>query len=294
MLHPLLPVFICVADCGSFHKAAERLYLSPPAVMKQINTLERQLELTLFDRSSRGIRLTAAGQVIYRHARVLTDYCSQAMEEARRQAGAAEKVFCIGTSLLNPCKPFMDLWQRVGREFPGYRLHIVPFEDDHRGILAEIEALGEKYDFLVAACDSALWLSRCHFQRLGSYPICCAVNRDHRLAGREELTVEDLAGETVLLGRAGDAAAVDAARRELEERGDVQLEDLPQFYDMEVFNRCAWAQGVLLTLSCWKDVHPGLVTLPVRWEHAVPYGLLYPREAGADVRKFLSLLQPGG
>ena len=119
MLHPLLPVFICVADCGSFHKAAERLYLSPPAVMKQINTLERQLELTLFDRSSRGIRLTAAGQVIYRHARVLTDYCSQAMEEARRQAGAAEKVFCIGTSLLNPCKPFMDLWQRVGREFPG-------------------------------------------------------------------------------------------------------------------------------------------------------------------------------
>ena len=47
MYNPLLTAFVCAADCGSFTKAAEKLYLSPTAVMKQINTLESHLQLQL-------------------------------------------------------------------------------------------------------------------------------------------------------------------------------------------------------------------------------------------------------
>ena len=43
MYNPLLDTFLMSADCGSFTKAADRLYISPTAVMKQINTLEKQL-----------------------------------------------------------------------------------------------------------------------------------------------------------------------------------------------------------------------------------------------------------
>ena len=39
-------------------------------------------------------------------------------------------------------------------EFPEYKLHLVPFEDDHEGILSEIGKLGEKFDFLIGVCDS--------------------------------------------------------------------------------------------------------------------------------------------
>ena len=141
-----LSIFVCVADCGSFNKAAERLYVSPPSVMKQINALEKHLGIKLFDRTNQGISLTEAGQVIYRHAQFLFDYSEKAIEEARRRAATVQTTFRIGSSLLNPCKPFMDLWYQVNREFPNHKLHIVPFEDDHRGILSEIAALGEKYD----------------------------------------------------------------------------------------------------------------------------------------------------
>lgn len=48
----------------------------------------------------------------------------------------------MGTSLLNPAKPFMDLWYKVNQSFPDYKLHLVPFEDNHEGILSEIEKLG--------------------------------------------------------------------------------------------------------------------------------------------------------
>lgn len=62
-----------------------------------------------------------------------------------------------------------------------YTLQIVPFEDDHKGILSEISALGTKFDLLAGVCDSALWLDRCQFLPLGSYQHCVAVSREHSL-----------------------------------------------------------------------------------------------------------------
>ena len=61
MLNPNLKTFLCVADCGSFNRAAEKLSLSPPSVMKQINALEKHLELKVLERTSQGIRLTELG-----------------------------------------------------------------------------------------------------------------------------------------------------------------------------------------------------------------------------------------
>ena len=57
MYNPQLETFLKVADCGSFNKAAEELYISPTAVVKQINLLESSLDLQLFTRTHRGILL---------------------------------------------------------------------------------------------------------------------------------------------------------------------------------------------------------------------------------------------
>ena len=149
MFNPQLATFVCVADCGSFSQAAEKLYLSSTAVMKQLNALERHLELKLLERTRRGTVLTPAGEVIYRYARQMFADSDRALREARAAAQAARSAFCVGTSILNPCRPFMDLWYRFCGHFPGYQLHLVPYEDDHQGILGEIGALGEKFDFLM-------------------------------------------------------------------------------------------------------------------------------------------------
>lgn len=94
MYNHLLPTLICVADCGSFNKAAEKLYLSPPAVMKQINMLEKHLKLQLVERTMYGIRLTAAGQVIYQHAKQLFAYSEQVIAEAHHIADTAQIITC--------------------------------------------------------------------------------------------------------------------------------------------------------------------------------------------------------
>lgn len=288
MYNPILTTFIAVADCGSFTKAAQRLYISPTAVMKQINALEDLVGIKLIERTHNGVRLTKSGSVIYRDAKFIIDYSKKSIEEARKADIYYDTTFCVGTSLLNPAKPFMDIWYRVNKDFPNYKLHLVPFEDNHEGILSEIEKLGEKFDFLIGVCDSKEWLLRCNFLPLGRYKKMVAVPREHPLAKKERINIEDLYGETLMMVRRGDSGVNDFLRNDLEKNHPlINIEDTPQFYDLSVFNRCAETGNVLLTIECWQDVHPGLVSVPVNWDYSIPYGLLYSHEAPDDVLLFV-------
>lgn len=289
MFNPQLKAFVCVVDCGSFTKAAEKLFISSTAVMKQINSLEAHLGLKLLVRTTQGVQLTPAGDCIYKDAKFLFDYSKRSIENARRSMNVTDTTFRVGTSMLNPAKPFMDLWYRVSSEFPDYKLHLVPFEDDHEGILSEISQLGVKFDFLLAVCDSKLWLNQCNMLPLGHYKKMCAVSKEHPLAQKKHLNISDLYGETLMMVKQGDSKVNDILREDLNRNHPaIQIEDTPQFYDISVFNRCAETGKVLLVLECWQDIHPALVSIPVEWEYSSPYGLLYAANPSANVVKFIN------
>lgn len=292
MYHPLLNTFIAVADCGSFTKASEILFISPTAIMKQINSLEAHLDLKLVERTSAGVRLTPAGEIIYRDAKFIMEYSRKSIASAKAVLAENDTTFCVGTSLLNPAKPFMDIWYRVNQDFPEYKLHLVPFEDNCSGILSEIKKLGEKFDFLMGVCDSKKWLSLCNFLELGKYRKMIAVSREHPLASKKIIELEDLYGETLMMVQKGDSGVNDILRSDLEtNHPEIQIEDTQHFYDLSVFNRCAETRNVLLTIECWKDVHPGLITIPVHWNYTIPYGLLYSVNAPKDVLHFVEAVK---
>ena len=288
MYNPLLDTFLAVADCGSFTKAADKLFISPTAVMKKMNDFEEHLNLKLIDRTPAGIKLTPAGKVVYRDAKFIMDYSKKSIAAATAATLDYDTTFCVGTSLLNPAKPFMDLWYKVNASFPNYKLHLVPFEDNHEGILSEIKKLGEKFDFLIGVCDSRAWLSLCNFLPLGRYKKMIAVSRSHRLAGKKRVDIEDLYGETLMMVSRGDSGVNDFIRSDLEKNHpQIHIEDTTRFYDLSVFNRCADTGNILLTIECWRDVHPGLVSIPVNWDYSIPYGLLYSINADRDVLKLV-------
>lgn len=288
MYNYMLDTFISVAENGSFSKAAERLFMSPTAVMKQINSLEKQLDVQLFERNTSGIKITSAGNVILRDARFLISFSKKSIAEAKLAAKSAENIFCIGSSLLNPAKPFFDLWYKLNSSFHDFKLNMVPFEDNCDGILSEISALGEKFDFLIGVCDSKMWLDRCNMLELGHYRKMIAVPHEHRLAGRSSVDIEDLYGETLMMVKRGDSGLNDFLRNEIEKyHPKIKIENTQLFYDLSVFNRCVETGNILLTIECWRDVHPGLVTVPVNWDYIIPYGLLYSLEPTKNVSRFI-------
>lgn len=79
-----LKCFILVAENLSFARAAETLYISQPAVTKQINSLEQELGVTLFIRSTRHVELTPAGMSFYKDAKDIVLKSQMAIDRVQR------------------------------------------------------------------------------------------------------------------------------------------------------------------------------------------------------------------
>ena len=226
MYNRQIQTFVYASESGSFSKAAEKLYLTPASVMHQINALESRTGIKLLERTNLGVALTPAGRSIYKDAKRMIEEAGLAITRAKKIAGIEHHVMRVGTSLLNPCNPLIDLWEKIRNEITHFQMRIVPFTDDHANILSQIEALGEEFDLFVGACGSSQWLTRCNFYPLGSYHVCCAIPRKHRLAGKSRLTIEDLHAERLMLVKRGDSEGLDQLRDLLEkEHPQIQLVD---------------------------------------------------------------------
>lgn len=83
MISQQLKTFIHVADKGSLSKAAEDLFVTPASIMKQMNALEARLGATLLARTNQGIKLTKAGESIYKNAKEVIAMAEDAVQKAR-------------------------------------------------------------------------------------------------------------------------------------------------------------------------------------------------------------------
>jgi LysR family transcriptional regulator, transcriptional activator of the cysJI operon len=93
-----LRVFRIVAEELSFTRAAERLFLTQPAVTMQIKNLEEDLGLRLFDRTGQKIALTAAGRMLNDYARRIAELCTEAEQKLAAIKGETRGQLALGAS----------------------------------------------------------------------------------------------------------------------------------------------------------------------------------------------------
>ena len=209
MLSQQLQVFLTAADCGSFSKAAKKLFVTPASVMKYINTLENRLGVTLLKRSNQGIVLTAAGKSLYKDGKALFASAENAVARAKKAELSEGIIIRLGSSLLNPSSVLTDLWAPLRDQYPEYKFHIVPYEDTKEQILSVVSSLGDRIDLLVGAFNAKTMHEAANYLKLGNYQLCVAVPRGNHLASEKELTLQDLHGEHLMMVKSGDTELLD-------------------------------------------------------------------------------------
>lgn len=292
MYNPQLETFVCVVEAGSFNKAAERLYISPPAVIKQINLLEENLDIRLFIRTHRGLQMTEAGKSLYQDAKYIIQYCKDSVTRARNAMQESEEIIRIGTSMMTPAQILVDLWPRLQEYCPDIKFRLVPFENTPENAREILGNLGQNIDVVAGIFDETmLQLRRCAGLEISRESICCAVSIHHRLAVKERLTVNDLHGETLMLMRRNWSHYVDMLRDDLRENHpEISIEDF-DFYDVTAFNKCENNNCVLMAIENWKYVYPLLKILPVDWGYTIPFDLLHSPEPSPMVSRFLKAVE---
>lgn len=286
MISPQLETFVRAAELGSFSQAAEALGLSTPAVIKQMNALENALGLLLFERTHRGIRLTAAGASLLDDARYLIGYAAQSLDRARAAERKPERRLRIGTSLLTPSSFILRLWPKLPKALQSIRIELVPYENTPENAREILLNLGRNIDVVPGVYDETLLRLRdCRAVKLGESVLGLALPRSHPLAKRAAVTPQDLAGETVRLIRPGWSRATDQLRGLLSRPG-IRLETFDT-YRIEEFNRSASDGICLAAFELWKDVHPMLKFVPFSPDIRLNYGLLHAHNPSVLVREFL-------
>lgn len=292
MYNPQLDTFICVVEAGSFSKAADKLYISPPAVIKQINSLENNLGVQLFARTHRGLVVTAAGESLYQDAKYMVNYSKEAIERAKEAGNDEDDVIRVGISPMTPPQVFVELWPRIQEQYPNVKFKLVPFENTPENAREILANLGQNIDVIAGIFDETmLELRKCNGVELSREPFCVAVALHHRLAGKKVLTPEDLKGERLLMMRKGWSCYVDALKAELTEKyPEITIADF-DFYNVDIFNRCENSNDMLLAIKSWESVHPLMKILPVEWDYKMPYGLLYAKDPSEKVEKLVRTVE---
>jgi DNA-binding transcriptional LysR family regulator len=183
-----LRYFVAVATAGSITRAAQGLFISQPALSKQIRALENQLRIPLFERLPRQLRLTAAGEeLLPRARRLLAEW--EADQQALAQKANCSVVVGMHTS---PGRGLMPaIRARLLEQCPEVRLEIrqMPWSDPTAGLAAGTvdlafvwSPLAPPYRRLTVAREARL----------------VALPRTHRLAHRRTVTMADLLDEPFL------------------------------------------------------------------------------------------------
>lgn len=120
----LLRYFIAVAEEGSLTRAAERLFVSQPALTKQIKQLETQLGVRLFTRSRVGMTLTEPGEALAERVPILLADWNQALQETRRSARQAARVLRIGFLASAANEATQGIIADFARRRPGWRVNM--------------------------------------------------------------------------------------------------------------------------------------------------------------------------
>ncbi|MGD8578045.1 MAG: LysR substrate-binding domain-containing protein, partial [Lysobacterales bacterium] len=188
-----LQYFVKLADLRHFSKAADACFVSQPTLSTQIKKLEEELGVQLVERSPKQIMLTQVGEEIAQRARLVLSDIEQIRAVARRSGDPASGVLRLG--LFPTLAPYYlpHVVPSVRKLYPRLRLQLA--EEKTEDILRMLHH-GELDAALLALPVSGEGLE---IEILFKEPFVLALPDDHPLAGRGNITMDDLQGSELLL-----------------------------------------------------------------------------------------------
>jgi len=186
-----LKYFVAVADHGSFTSAAEWLGVSASTLTRSVSTLEDNLGLTLFERSTRGVMLAPAAAPVLEETRRMLASLEAVTKVASSAAQGASGDLRLGVRSPPLGEPLRGMLARWRRDFPDVRLIVLELPDLE--LFAELVA--RRID--VALIPSFAPWPQIVMEPLYRERMVAAVPQGHVLAGRDALTWSDFYGETI-------------------------------------------------------------------------------------------------
>lgn len=195
--------FLAVAHQLHFGRAATSLNIAQPPLSRQIRQLERQIGARLFDRSTRHVALTPAGEALIESAEELVKVSEQAPERVREALEGETGRVRLGYSGASINRKVGELTRRVRAARPGVTLELYSSQFSHLGLdrvrEGSLDVVLGRWDFLPAEIESSV---------VACEEILAVLPSTHPLADREAVSMAQLKDESWIVLPSGMGAAL--------------------------------------------------------------------------------------
>lgn len=246
--------FITIAQCGSLTRASEKLYLSPTALMRQIDSLEKDLDASLFMRSPSGCTLTQEGAYFLERAQlILSEIDKTRFALLETKASPHTLRICYGndyamTSIDQFCAAYSITHPSVSFEF-------IPLPPDNW--LEAIVTKKADCSFIVKDFQMQCVPTELCYTHIYDAQICCVMSANHPLAARSSLTMADLSG----IKLATQLSQLGAFYQELENTGAV-ISNFSSASCANVLNACQ-NKNIHITIDLMTPQYYPLICIPL-------------------------------
>ena len=183
-----------VADTGTITEAAKKLYISQPSLTNAIHELEKEMGITIFNRTNKGIFISREGEEFLGYARQVLEQTT-ILEDKYKKNGGGKKQFCVSTQHYSfAVNAFVDLVKKYGQEEYDFSLRetqTYKLIEDVAHMRSEIGILFLN-DFNEKVIMKILKSSDLEFHLLFVAEPHVFISRHHPLAKKNEITLEDL------------------------------------------------------------------------------------------------------
>ena len=282
-----LECFMAVSNYLNFSRAAEHLRITQPAVSHQINTLEDELGVKLFYRTSKRVRLTQAGHLFSQYAQEILSLSS--MSKARLKESQHTTVVRFGIG----CRSFLELHllspvlKQLRQEFPLLlpSLRLVPFDS--------LENQLEDGDVQVMVTFQESAPKRASYREFTRRPVVCICGEEHPFASRNQLTIQQLregARFAAYPPHSAPPTLLSVQAQIITGRGPGQLYFCDGLETLYTLVETGFAYAVIADLP--QLSMPGIRTIPLAEVPSLSYGVSYRiGESDPILRRFLAHME---
>ncbi|MER5669612.1 LysR family transcriptional regulator [Pseudonocardia alni] len=258
-----LEAFVAVAEELHFGRAADRLGIAQSPLSQTVRRLERELDTTLFERSTRSVALTPAGRALLPHVRRAFDELELGREATRATDGVVHGTVAIGFSGALNHHTLSPLTRAVRHRYPGVTLALTG-----RVMTGDGVTQVERGDLDIAFVGLPIDPSPLATRLVAREPLGAVLPVDHRLAQEPAIDLAELAGEPFVSTPASAGSALQRLAVEACARAGFRPEVVQESTDpFLVLTLVAAGVGVaLMASSISVIVPPGAVYVPLRDE----------------------------
>ncbi len=280
-----LVVFAEVVEYKSFSAASRVLFISPVAIRKHIDKLEKELGVNLFERSSKGVILTEKGEILYAAVKKMQDIYDEcllilkAYRKNKIRVGLSRHFLLGNTDIV-----FKWLFDNNN-----YQVDIVEIDESYCFVEDNLDKLGKQVDILIG---SSLEKLNKYYQQtiITSIKPGLLVPKTHRLANNKTITINDIKDFNIYINGVCSCEEVNEVIQILKDNSNVIIIDKENDLANK-YQDCIKENNLLFCTNYLSMEFLDASIIPLDFAKPIPFSFVYLKTCDYEIKHFANCMK---